>query len=182
MLALSDGMGSGENAMQQSHAALTLMVESLKAGYTRPQALDLVNALMLMCTGREMFATMDLCVIDLHTGEAAFEKLGACASYVVRSGEVRAIGADTLPVGVLDHVDPKALRMTLEPGDVIVMLSDGVFLGFPGGEEALCAAIAGISWLHPQAIGERLIAQALDGGEAADDMAVICARVGKTLL
>ncbi len=182
MLALSDGMGSGENAMQQSHAALTLMVESLKAGYTRPQALELVNALMLMCTGREMFATMDLCVIDLHTGEAAFEKLGACASYVVRSGEVRAVGADTLPVGMLDHVDSQTLRMTLEPGDVVVMLSDGVFLSFPGGEEALCKAIAGISWLHPQAIGERLIAQAIDGGEAADDMAVLCARVGKTLL
>ncbi|MBR5289242.1 MAG: SpoIIE family protein phosphatase [Clostridia bacterium] len=182
MLALSDGMGSGENAMQQSHAALTLMVESLKAGYTRPQALELVNALMLMCTGREMFATMDLCVVDLHTGEAAFEKLGACASYVVRSGEVRAIGADTLPVGMLDHVDVRSLRMTLEPGDVVVMLSDGVFLGFPGGEDALCKVIEGLAWLHPQAIGERLIAQAIDGGEAADDMAVLCARIGKTLV
>ena len=26
-------------------------------GYTRAQALDVVNALMLMCTGREMYAT-----------------------------------------------------------------------------------------------------------------------------
>lgn len=177
VLALSDGMGSGADAMQQSHTALMLTVEGLKAGYTRAQALDVVNALMLMCTGREMFATMDLCVIDLHSGEAAFEKLGACASYIVRSGEVRAIGADTLPVGVLDHVEPRSLRMTLEPGDVVVMLSDGVFLGFPGGEEALCAAIAGLCWLHPQAIGEKLIAQALGDGRAQDDMAVLCARV-----
>lgn len=181
VIALSDGMGSGVGAMQQSRAALTLMAESLKAGYTRAQALDVVNALMLMCTGREMYATMDLCVIDLHTGEAAFEKLGACASYVVRSGEVRAITGDTLPVGMLDHVEPRSLRLTLEPEDVVVMLSDGVFLSFPGGEEALCKAIAALSWLHPQAVGEKLIAQAVDGGEAADDMAVLCARVGKTL-
>lgn len=75
VLALSDGMGSGVSARQESHAALTLMVESLRAGYTRAQALDVVNALMLMCTGREMYATMDLCVCDLHTGETAFEKL-----------------------------------------------------------------------------------------------------------
>lgn len=177
VLALSDGMGSGADAMQQSHAALLLTVESLKAGYTRAQALGVVNALMLMCTGREMFATMDLCVIDLHSGEAAFEKLGACASYIVRSGEVRAVGADTLPVGMLDHVEPKSLRMTLEPGDVVVMISDGVFLGFPGGEEALCRAIAGVSWLHPQAIGEKLIAQAVGEGQAQDDMTVLCARV-----
>ncbi len=181
VLALSDGMGSGANAMQQSRAALTLLAEGLKAGYTRAQTLDLVNALMLMCTGREMYATVDLCEIDLHLGEAAFEKLGACASYVVRSGEVRAVGADTLPVGMLDAVEPKSIRLTLEPGDVVVMLSDGVFLGFPGGEEALCAAIAEVSWLHPQAVGERLIARAMDGGAAMDDMAVLCARVGKTL-
>ena len=69
----------------------------------------------------------------------------------------------------------------MEPEDVVVMLSDGVFLSFPGGEDALCGAIAALSWLHPQAIGEKLIAQALGGGEAADDMAVLCARVGKTL-
>ena len=182
VLALSDGMGSGVNAMQESHAALRLMVESLRAGYTRAQALDVVNALMLMCTGREMYATMDLCVCDLHTGETAFEKLGACASYVVRDGEVRAIGADTLPVGVLPDVESKSLRMTLRPGDVVILLTDGVAGAYPGGEEALRAAIAKFCWLHPQAVGERLIGQCLQSGEAKDDMAVLCARVSRAML
>lgn len=182
VLALSDGMGCGESAMQQSHMALSLMAESLKAGYTRAQALDVVNALMLMCTGKELYATMDLCEIDLHSGEAAFEKLGACASYVARGGEVRAIGADTLPVGVLDSVEAQSVRMTLCVGDMVIMMSDGVLLTFPGGEEALREAIAALAWLHPQAVGEKLIAMALDGGEATDDMAVLCARVGKTLM
>ena len=168
--------------MQQSHMALSLMAESLKAGYTRAQALDVVNALMLMCTGKELYATMDLCEIDLHSGEAAFEKLGACASYVARGGEVRAIGADTLPVGVLDSVEAQSVRMTLCTGDMVIMMSDGVLLTFPGGEEALREAIAALAWLHPQAVGEKLIAMALDGGEATDDMAVLCARVEKTLM
>ena len=182
VLALSDGMGSGVSAMQESHAALRLMVESLRAGYTRAQALDVVNALMLMCTGREMYATMDLCVCDLHTGETAFEKLGACASYVVRDGEVRAIGADTLPVGVLPDVESRSLRMTLRPGDVVILLTDGVAGAYPGGEEALRAAIAKLYWLHPQAVGERLISQCLLAGEAKDDMAVLCARVSRSIL
>ena len=177
VLALSDGMGSGVSARQESHAALTLMVESLRAGYTRAQAIDVVNALMLMCTGREMYATMDLFVCDLHTGETAFEKLGACASYVVRDGEVRSIGADTLPVGVLPEVEARSLRMTLQEGDVVVMLTDGVADAYPGGEEALRGAIGRLAWLHPQAVGEKLIAQALAGGEARDDMAVLCARI-----
>ena len=180
VLALSDGMGSGVSARQESHAALRLMVESLRAGYTRAQALDVVNALMLMCTGREMYATMDLCVCDLHSGETAFEKLGACASYVVRDGEVRAIGADTLPVGVLPEVESRSLRMTLVPGDVVVMLTDGVCDAYPGGEAALRAAIGKLAWLHPQAVGEKLIAQALDGGVAGDDMTVLCAKISKS--
>ena len=179
ILALSDGMGSGFDARQESHAALSLLVESLRAGYTRAQAIDVVNALMLMCTGREMYATMDMCVIDLHSGEAAFEKLGACASYVVRDGEVRALGADTLPMGVLPDVESHSLRMTLRPGDVVLLLTDGVADGFPGGEEGLCAAIEKLYWLHPQAVGEKLIAQALAMGDARDDMAVLCARVGR---
>lgn len=179
ILALSDGMGSGSGARQESHAALMLLAESLRAGYTRAQAIDVVNALMLMCTGREMYATMDICEIDLHGGEAAFEKLGACASYVVRTGEVRALGADTLPVGVLPDVESHSLRMTLREGDVILMLTDGVSDAFPGGEEGLREAIEKLYWLHPQAVGEKLIAQALMTGEARDDMAVLCARVAR---
>lgn len=182
VLALSDGMGSGVNALQESHAALHLMVESLRAGYTRAQAIDVVNALMFMCTGRDMYATMDLCVCDLHSGEAAFEKLGACASYVVRNGEIRSIGADTLPVGVLPDVEAQSLRMTLQEGDVVIMLTDGVVDNYPGGEEALREAIVRCAWLHPQAVGERLIAGALEGGEAKDDMAVLCARVSRAMI
>ena len=182
LLAISDGMGSGANARQESLAALSLMVEGLRAGYTRAQALDVVNALMLMCTGREMYATMDLCLIDLHTGEAAFDKLGACPAYVVRDGEVRTVGADTLPVGVLPEVESHSLRMTLRPGDVVILLSDGVMDAFSGGETGLLAAIEKICWLHPQAIGEKLIGLALGAGEAKDDMAVLCARVGRQMI
>ena len=182
VLALSDGMGSGVDALQESHACLQLMVESLRAGYTRAQAIDVVNSLMLMCTGREMYATMDLCVCDLHSGEAAFEKLGACASYIVRDGEVRSIGSDTLPVGVLPDVEAQSLRLKLEDGDVIVMLTDGVAQAYPGGEEALIEALGKLAWLHPQAVGERLIAAALGCGEARDDMAVLCARLRRTAI
>lgn len=182
VLALSDGMGCGVSALQESHAALHLMVESLRAGYTRAQAIDVVNALMLMCTGSEMYATMDLCIFDLHNGEAAFEKLGACPSYVVRGGEVRSIGAEALPVGVLPDVEARSTRMTLREGDVLVMMTDGVADAYPGGEEALRAAVARLAWLHPQAVGEKLIAAALEGGVAADDMAVLCAKVRKAMI
>ena len=43
-------------------------------------------------------------------------------------------------------------------------------------------AIGRLAWLHPQAVGERLIAGALGSGEARDDMAVLCARLRRTAI
>ena len=62
------------------------------------------------------------------------------------------------------------------------LLTDGVTGAYPGGEEALRAAIGRLYWLHPQAVGERLIRECLRGGEAGDDMTVLCARVCRATL
>ncbi len=132
-------------------------MESLRAGYTRAQALDVVNALMLMCTGREMYATMDLCVCDLHSGETAFEKLGACASYIVRDGEVRTIGADTLPVGVLPEVESRSLPDDDADGRRGGMMTDGVARRvYPGGEVDPTGGYRQAGVLHPRSVGEKL--------------------------
>ena len=113
---------------------------------------------------------------------SAFEKLGACASYIVRDGEVRTIGADTLPVGVLPEVESRSLRMTMQTGDVVVMMTDGVRDAYPGGEVALREDIGKLAWLHPQSVGEKLIARAVSSGEACDDMAILCARMSRTAI
>ena len=89
--------------------------------------------------------------------------------------------AQTLPVGVLPDVESGSLQMKLEIGDVVVMMSDGVLESYPGGEDAIQAAIGKLYWLHPQAVGERLIEQCLTQGEARDDMCVLCMRIGGTL-
>jgi len=79
-------------------------------------------------------------------------------------------------------VEAQSLRVSLQENDVIVMMTDGVADAYPGGEEALREAIGKLAWLHPQAVGERLIARALESGEAKDDMAVLCARVRRSML
>ncbi len=182
VLALSDGMGSGISARQESHAALELMVESLRAGYTRAQALDVVNALMLMCTGREMYATMDLCVCDLHSGETAFEKLGACASISCATVKCEPSARTRCRWVFCRRWNPARFGMTMQTGDVVVMMTDGVRDAYPGGEVALREDIAKLAWLHPQSVGEKLIARAVSSGEACDDMAILCARMSRTTI
>ena len=100
----------------------------------------------------------------------------------MRDGEVRTIGADTLPVGVLPEVESRSLRMTMQTGDVVVMMTDGVRDAYPGGEVALREDIGKLAWLHPQSVGEKLIARAVSSGEACDDMAILCARMSRTAI
>ncbi len=179
LLAISDGMGSGTRAQQESHATLALLRQCLGAGYTRAQALMAVNGLLLACAGEDMFATMDLCMVDLHNGEVAFEKLGACTSYVIHGDTCRAIAGETLPLGILHNVRPRSHRLRLQEGDVVVMVSDGVADAFPNGDEGIMRALAGMRTLPAQHIADALLKRALvqQGGRALDDMTVLCVRL-----
>ncbi len=179
LLALSDGMGSGPKARSESRATLQLLQQCLRAGYSRTQALSAVNGLLLSCAGEEMFATMDMCLLDLHSGEAAFEKLGACTSFVVRGGNCRPIAGETLPLGILTQVQPRSFRMRLMEGDLIVMTSDGVADAFPGGEAGMAHVLEKLHALPAQTISDVLMQRALQNqGECPlDDMTVLAARV-----
>ena len=179
LLALSDGMGSGPRASQESRATLSLLRQCLAAGYTRAQALVAVNELLLSCGGEDMYATMDLCLLDLHTGEAAFEKLGACTSYVVRGQSCRPIAGETLPLGILAGVRPRSCRLRLRAGDLVVMLSDGVADAYPGGEESMVRVLTKLHALPAQSVADALLQRALavQSDHPRDDMTVLCARL-----
>jgi len=179
LLALSDGMGSGPRASQESRATLSLLLQCLAAGYSRAQALVAVNELLLSCGGEDMYATVDLCLLDLHTGEAAFEKLGACTSYVVRGQSCRPIAGETLPLGILAGVRPRSCRLRLREGDLVVMLSDGVADAYPGGEESMARVLTKLHALPAQSIADALLQRALavQSDHPRDDMTVLCARL-----
>ena len=61
--------------------------------------LRLVNGMLEACRGGETFATMDLCVAELDSGEVNFEKLSACPSYLLRGGRCRRIGGERAAAG-----------------------------------------------------------------------------------
>ena len=126
MAVLSDGMGSGPRAADESRRTVELLRTFLEAGYDSADALESVNALLQTRAGGELFATVDLCVIDLNTGEACLSKLGACSSLLITGGEAKRIEGGRLPIGILDSVTPGQRRLTLRPGDTLVLYSDGV--------------------------------------------------------
>ncbi|MEG0803577.1 MAG: SpoIIE family protein phosphatase, partial [Pygmaiobacter sp.] len=74
----------------------------------------------------EAGATLDVLTFDLFQGVCEVYKAGAAPTYFVRGGRVGCLSAQTLPLGVLNEVRASATTLTLAPGDVAVLVSDGM--------------------------------------------------------
>ena len=178
LLALSDGMGHGAGAQDESRKTLEMLSLCLEAGYTRSQAMTAVNGATLSATGGEKFATVDLCVIDLWTGETAMNKLGACASFILQGQKIHTVEGAALPLGIIEHVTPMEHRFTLGEGDTLLLMSDGITDAFREEEELLNILRRGREQ-SPQQLADLLLREALmqRDGLPPDDMTVLCARV-----
>ena len=168
---ICDGMGSGEAAARESALAARLLGRLLAAGAGLELAVDTANAVLLERGGEDMFATVDLLLADLRTGEAELVKLAASPALLVRDGAARWIGGGRLPLGILEGVRPAVARLRLRPGDVLLMASDGVM------DAADPAALESI--LRRNAPAADLARRALDaaaGAAHADDRTALCLR------
>ena len=178
LLALSDGMGHGAGAQEESRKTLELLSLCLEAGYTRAQAMTAVNGAMLSATGGEKFATVDLCLIDLWTGETAMNKLGACASFIIQGQKIHTVEGAALPLGIIEHITPMEHHFTLGEGDTLLLMSDGIADAFAQ-EEDMLSILRRCRDSEPQRVADTLLREALmqRDGLPPDDMTVLCARV-----
>jgi len=177
VLALSDGMGSGEDASRESLEALRLLWCFLDAGISRVLALETVNRRLLSKSTEEMFATIDLCILDLNTGVAEFSKYAACRTLILRGRELMQVEGGQLPLGILEGVQPGVTKVRLRPGDLLVMGSDGVM------ETGDALMIEHLSREHsacpPQQLAEILVREAKmrRARDRQDDLTCICLKV-----
>lgn len=129
---ISDGMGSGVDAALTSRISAVFMEKMLAAGNSTEISLKMLNGFLRNKGGgslHECSATMDLLELDLMRGEAYFHKSGAAPTYVFRRGELFKLRSKTLPLGIIKDVDFKKLKVDVQDGDVIIMISDGVTQG-----------------------------------------------------
>lgn len=138
MAVLSDGMGVGAAAARESERVVTAIGRFLRAGLPPEQAAALANQLLLSEGRSDMFATLDLCVIDGWRREATLVKMAACDSFLLRGGEASVIAGGRLPLGILSEAAPQTTVMEIQPGDVIVMGTDGAMDGLDRQTVAKC--------------------------------------------
>ena len=172
LLMLCDGMGHGKEAHDLSEKTLELLLLLMEAGYTRRQAITAVNGIMLSQKEQpEGFSTVDLADVDLWTGDVALEKLGACASWLIRGDHVKKLEASSLPLGVMEEARSTSVECRLHSGDILVMLSDGISDVFPD-EAQMRKMLEESVYIQPQRMADALIRNAIlaSGGTPRDDM------------
>ena len=129
---ISDGMGSGDAASAASETCAAFLERMLSAGSHVEISLRMLNSYLRARgngSGDECSATVDLMELDTACGHAVFAKNGAAPTYVIRGGTVYKLRSRSLPLGILQDSKPQLLRFRMRPGDVVVMVSDGVTLG-----------------------------------------------------
>ncbi len=132
---ISDGMGTGGRAAVDGSMAESIISKLIKAGLGYDCALSVVNSALMVKSGDESLATLDVIAIDLFSGDAELLKAGAPLTFVKKSGRVLKYNNTSLPAGILTDIKFSHERLNLEPDDVVVMVSDG-------------AVATGDSWLE----------------------------------
>ncbi len=175
---VSDGMGVGRRASEDSEAIVKLLGDFLCAGFDKRLAVRLVNSIMVMRSAREAFATVDMCVIDLYSGEVEFMKTGAEPSYIKRSGQVETVRAASLPVGMFPSVEPECFARRVKAGDCIVMTTDGAATK-TGGDAWLKKYLETADCSSSKKLASDLLGRAVleNGGKLNDDTTIIAIEI-----
>lgn len=176
LMALSDGMGSGEYAGKVSATAISLIEAFCRSQMPQDVMLDTINK--LLCFNRdERFTCIDAAIVDLNTLSASFVKIGSPVGLIVRKGEIKVLESHSLPLGILDNLHPATSREQLKKNDIVVFMSDGITSAFESVAE-LYEFIGKLKPLNPQALADDVLAEAKKRVLGTpDDMTVLCVRV-----
>ena len=168
---LCDGMGTGLGAAQESESALRILTGLLRAGLPAEAALDTLNDLYVLreCGG---FSTADVLELRLDTGRACLYKWGAAPTYLKQRHYVKKIGTAAPPpgLGIGDSCRAEVIRLSLQRGETVVLVSDGL-----EGEETQ-SRIAAFADQAPRALAAHLVASAPAGGENDRTAVAVCLR------
>lgn len=183
LIALSDGMGSGPEARKSSQIAIKMLERLLMSGFDKDTSIDLINT-TIMNVNEEIFATLDIAIIDLYNGKIEFIKNGACPTYVKNNKKVQIIKSLSLPAGILENINLTTYDKDIENQDIIVLCSDGILdanVEYKNKELWVKYMLEDIEIGNCQKIADIILNEAIDNnyGKAKDDMSIIVCKLIK---
>ena len=179
LVALSDGMGSGEYARRISESTICLLESFYRAKMPPETVLSTVNKLLAF-SQEETFACVDIAVVDLFDGTADIVKIGSPVGFILSGNTIKVLESGSLPLGILDSLRPDTASYDLEENDTLLFISDGISQAF-GSTTDLYEVLKGVPTGNPQQLADALMQAAIDayGGVAKDDMTALAVRLFK---
>lgn len=180
---LSDGMGSGDKACSDSTMVVELMQKFLEAGFQMEMAIQMINSALLTGEENANMSTLDLCSMDLYSGECRFVKVGSACTYIKRQHLVDRISSGNLPMGIFQKPDMETVGRALMDGDYIIMVSDGILdaLSQGIGEDMLPELIGSTDLENPGEMANAILNFCIHQcrGRIRDDMTVLVIGIWK---
>lgn len=177
LVALSDGMGTGKQAKESSTKALSLLENLLVSGFDKNISVELITSSLIQHNA-EMFATLDIAIIDLYNGTIEMMKSGACPTYIKQRKQVQIIKSTSLPVGIVQQNNLEVFDRDIESGEIILMCSDGILdsnIEYKNKELWVKYLLEDIETNNTKKIADLVLNEAIDNnfGKAKDDMSVV---------
>lgn len=183
-VAISDGMGNGERAHHESNETLKLLQKILQSGIEEKVAIKSVNSVLALRTTDEIFSTLDLAVIDLQNASVKFLKIGSIPSFIKRGDKVIKVSASNLPMGIIREFEVDVVSEQLKSGDLLIMMSDGIFEGpkhIENHDLWMKRKIHEMETNDPQEVADIIMEEVIRsrGGHIEDDMTVVVAQINR---
>lgn len=176
-ICLSDGMGSGSRAKEESEMVVELMQKFIEAGFKKETAVQLLNSTMVLQGEDNSFSTLDYAVIDTYTGELELIKIGGAATFIKHGDEVECIDIGSLPAGADAKMEVEIIKRKLMSGDFLVMVTDGMieYLHVRSPKDVMMDMISRAKTENAQGLAEYIMTQVmiLTGGFPKDDMTIL---------
>ena len=182
LLAISDGMGNGKKAQDASKFVINTLNTLLSRGFERNETIKLINSELNFNKDDEMYATIDMSILDLYNGKILMSKNGACNTYIKSNKGVSIYKCNSLPIGIVQKTSLNIQEVDLNEGDIILMCSDGlVTYKDETNADWIEKFLKNIDTNNVQKIADLITNEAIDNsfGVPQDDITVIVAKIIK---
>jgi serine phosphatase RsbU (regulator of sigma subunit) len=184
-IAIGDVCGKGIPAALFMAVAITALRNAAQSEPDVASALTRVNEHLCRDNDANMFATLFYGVLDLCSGVLEYGNCGHNAPYVLSAGKRKPLPTTGIPVGLIPERPMKSALMVLNPGDSLVLFTDGVTEAMNPtneefGKERLETLLDGASTLPAVDLLKRIYAEVDEfaaGEDQADDITCLTLRL-----
>jgi phosphoserine phosphatase RsbU/P len=142
MVMVGDGSGDSIPAaivMTAARGALHACLEANPGHIPAPdQMLAIVNRALFHVTACQQFLTLIVGIFDHETGIFTYSNAGHPPPLLVQGGEVRSLESQGMLLGVVEAADYSCASLSIAPGDLLVLFSDGIVEARSESQEMFC--------------------------------------------